>query len=187
VSAAALALVPKRFSLLELVADVDNITALVFALDDAGEMTPEIEEELQKALLSAIVGTKAKVDRTASVIATFEAAEAAADAEVARLEKRAAAFKRNRERLELYVLSVLSASKLDKLEGDTATLARRKNPGKVEIRDERVLPAAFWRFPEPPPPPAPSVDKKAIAVALKRDPDAVPGAALVQDYRLVRS
>lgn len=186
-SASALALVPKRISLFELIADVDSITELVFALDDAGEMTPEIEEQLQTALVSAIAGTRAKVDRTASVIATFEAAEASASAEVARLSKRAAAFKRNRERLETFVLATLAASRLDKIDGETSTLSRRKNPAKVRIDCEQSIPFDFLRFPEQPPPPPAVPDKKLIAAALKANPDAVPGAVLVQEYRLVRS
>lgn len=188
-SAAALSLVPRRLSLslFELVADVDNITGLVFSLDDAGEMTPEIEEQLQHALIAAVSGTRAKVDRTAAVLERFESAQASALAESARLATRAASFARYRERLETYVLCTLEASKLDKLEGDTSTLARRKNPAKVQIDDENAVPADFWRYPEPPPAPPPVVDKKLVGAALKAKPDSVAGCRLVQGYRLVRS
>ncbi len=186
-SAPALSLIPKRMSLWEHVQDVDAIADLVFALDDAGSMTPEAEEQLQHALIRANAGTKAKVDRTASVLASFEAAEAFASAEAERLAKRAATFRRSRERLTDYVLATLDASKLDKLEGDTSTLARRKNPAKVIVDDETAIPIDFLRFPDEPPPPPPVPDKAAIAKALKLDPASVPGARLVQTFRLVRS
>ena len=185
-AAAVLALVPKRMSLWEHVADVDAIAETVFALDDENGLTPELQEQLQHALIAALAGTRQKVDRTASVLERFSTAEASAAAEAERLATRAKMFRRNRERLEAYVLATMDASKLEKLDGDTATLARRKNPGRVEILDESAVPTDYFRWPEEPPPPPPVIDKKAVAAAIKAGTE-IPGARMVQTFRLVRS
>jgi len=187
-SAAALTLVPRRMSLFEHVADVESIADLVDSLDRAGELTPEITDQLQAALIAAVAGTKSKVDRCASVLCAFETAEAAAEAEIGRLTKRAAKMKRQREYLERTCLAVLDASKLDAIDGNTSTIARHKLPPKVEITDENAIPVDFLRWPDPPPPPNSAPDKKLIAAALKRDPASVPGARLApRTYKLVRS
>lgn len=186
-SAAALKLVPKRMSLFEHVADVENIADIVDALDRRDELTPELADNLQRALITAIQGTKAKVDRCASVICSFEAAEASASAEADRLKERAARLRRQREHLELNVLAVLEASGIDKIDGETSTLARRKNPAKVQIDCEQSIPWEFMRLPKPQPEPQPAPDKAAIAAALKAKPDSVPGCRLESSYRLARS
>lgn len=187
-SARALQLVPAApsLSLYQLVADVDNIAALVDALDQDGELTPDLVEQLQRDLIAAIAGTKQKVDRTAGVLASFEMAEASANTEIARLEKRAARFKRMKASLDSYVLSILDASKLDKLDGETSTLARRKNPPSVVVDDEAAVPTDFLRWPEPRPDPPPAPDKALIKKALAGGAD-VAGCRLVATARLVRS
>jgi len=55
-----------------------------------------------------------------------------------------------------------------------------KKPPSVQITDENTLPPQFWRQP-PTPPKEP--DKTALAAALKGGQE-VPGARLVQGYRL---
>jgi hypothetical protein len=188
-AAPALTLVPPpRRSLFAHVAEVEDIADLVDQLDRAGELDPEVAEQLSAALCASIAGTKEKIDRVAGVLAAFEAAEAAAKAERDRLATRAAYFLRQRERLETYCLAVLTASKLDRIDGNTAGIARRKNPPKVVIEDVSVIPWDFMRLPDPLPDPEALPDKKLIAAALKADPESVPGARLQPDnYRLVRS
>jgi hypothetical protein len=178
---------PKR-SLFAHVAEVEDLADLVDQLGRKDELTPEVAEELSAALIVSIAGTKEKVDRCAGVLATFEAAEAAAIAERSRLDLRARHFALLAQRLQDYVLAVLSASNLDRIDGNTATLTRRKNPPKVVIEDESVIPWDFMRLPDPLPDPEALPDKKLIAAALKADPESVPGARLQPDnYRLVRS
>lgn len=185
-AAPVLTLVPKR-SLFAHVAEVEDLASLVDALDRANELTPEAAEELSAALCASIAGTKAKVDRTCAVLAAFDAAESAAKTERDRLDARVKYFARQTERLSDYVLAVLSASQLDKIDGMTATLARRKNPPKVLIDDDDAIPFEFLRFPPVPPEPPPVPDKAAIAKALKLDPASVSGARLETSYRLQRS
>jgi hypothetical protein len=183
---AALTVLPRRMTLFEHVADVDGILDLVDQLDGQGELTPELTAQLQEALILAVASTKAKVDRCAGVIATFESAEAHASAEADRLTKRAARMKRQREYLETTILAVLEASKIEKLDGDTACLARRRNPPKLIVDDEMLVPFELLRFPEEAPPPDPKPDAAAIKRALKAG-TAVPGVHLESSYRLERS
>ncbi|HEX4138387.1 MAG TPA: siphovirus Gp157 family protein [Bryobacteraceae bacterium] len=182
-----LALVPKR-SLFAHVREVEDIADLVDQLDRAGELDPDTAELLSATLCASVAGTKDKIDRSCAVVAAFEAGEAAAAAERERLDARAKRFARLRERLEAYLLAVLVASNLDRIDGNTSSIARRRNPPKIEILDESAIPWEFMRLPDPPPPPAAVPDKSAIKIALKADAACVPGARLMPDnYRLVRS
>ncbi|MBL0142623.1 MAG: siphovirus Gp157 family protein [Betaproteobacteria bacterium] len=58
-----------------------------------------------------------------------------------------------------------------------------KNPPAVNITDILSLPAEFMRVPEPPPPPQAEPDKKALSEALKAGLE-IPGAQLIQSYRV---
>lgn len=172
---------PKR-SLREHVNLVDYIACSVEALDNE-ELTEEVRRELTAQLLEAMAGTREKVDSTARVLAMFQGFQAAAKAERERLQKREAYFGRQIDRIETYVIAILETSKLDRIEGDTNTLALRKNPPAVIIDDAAAIPAEYMRTP---PPPAAVPDKVAIkrALAAKK---AVAGARLDQGVQLVRS
>jgi hypothetical protein len=182
---ASLSLVPKR-SLFAHVAEVESIADLVDRLDRTNELTPEAAEQLSAALIEAIAGTKQKTDRTCAVLAAFEAAGTAAKAERDRLDVRVKYFERQAERLEAYCLAVLSASNLDRIDGMTASISRRKNPGKVIVDSPAAVPWDFMRLPEPKPEPVAEPDKKLIAQALKNGVP-VSGCRFIQDFRLVRS
>jgi hypothetical protein len=174
---------PRRRSLREHVNLVDYIACTIEALDDE-ELTDEVRDELSQQLLEAMAGTREKVDSTSRVLAMFESLQAGAKAERERLQKREAYFARQIDRLELHVLAILTASRLDKIEGETSTLARRKNPPYVVIVDEDQIPAEFLRTP---PPPAAVPDKTAIKKAIAAGVH-VSGARLNNDsFRLVRS
>jgi hypothetical protein len=181
----ALAIVPRR-SLRDRLQGIDLIIETVEALDNDGELTPELRDELSAQLIGELAGTRAKVDATASALAMFESLELSAAREVKRLEARKSFYARQRERLETYILATLEASQLNQLQGDTNTLARRANPPRVEVDDVHALPREFQRYAAPPPPPPPTADKAALAKALRAKRD-VPGARLVPSFRLVRS
>jgi len=179
----ALSLVPRRMSLFELVRDVEGIADLLDALDDSGELTPEIESQLQADLIAAVAGTKEKIDRTTSVLASFEAAEAAAKTEAERLVNRAKRFARQRDYLERTVIAVLTSSNQKRIDGSTSSVAIRVNPPSVLIDDAAAIPAAYLRLPKPP---EPAPDKTAIKAALQAGA-IVPGCRIAQSVRLVRS
>jgi hypothetical protein len=175
-----LTLVPKR-SLRDHLEGVDLIIEAIEQLD-AENLSEERKLELSTDLISALAGTRQKVDNVNSVLSMFEGLEASAAAEIERLKKRAATFARQRTRLTDYVLATMEASHLPKLEGNTSTLALRKNPPSVRVDDEAAIPRTYFKFPVPPP----VVDKAAIARDLKALRE-VPGARLVTSNRLVRS
>ena len=179
---AALSLVPKPSSLMARLSEVDLIASTLEALDDAG-ITDGERDALSVLLIDAIQGTREKVDRTAAVLAEFEAAADAAKREMDRLCKRRESFARQHDRLCDYVLATLSASALKELCGNTATLKLRLNPVAVTIDDPEAVPAEFKRQPVPPPPPPAVPDKAAIKVALQSGVD-VAGARLTRGSRL---
>jgi hypothetical protein len=160
---------------------VDLILEAIEQLD-AENLTEERKLELSTDLISALAGTREKVDNVNTVISMWEGLEASAAVEIERLKKRAAGFARRRQRLTDYVLATMEASHLPKLDGETSTLALRRNPPSVCIDDMAQIPGEYLRYPVP----ALTVDKPAIARDLKAHHD-VPGARLVQSVRLVRT
>ena len=134
-------------------------------------------------LIGAIAGTKRKVDATANVFAMFETLEAGAKAEKERLAKREAFYARQIARLTEYVTITMRTSSLDRLDGETSTLALRRNPPSVVIEPGARLDDEWLVYPDAPPPRA---DKAAIGRALKAGFQ-IAGATLAQTTRLVRS
>lgn len=179
----ALAVVPIRPPTLgDRVDRVEFIADLIERLDDEA-LTDEVRDALSAGLIAELAGTRAKVDATSAALACFESLAAASTREIERLEKRVARYDRQRDRLERYVLAVLETSQLDRIEGETSTLARRLNPPAVVIEDGADIPHEYMSYPEAP---APHPDKAAIAKALKAK-RRVPGCSLQQRARLVRS
>lgn len=165
-----------RFVELELIADT------LEALENS-DLPSEVRTDLEDQLVASLAGTREKVDRTSAVLASFEAGELAADREIKRLQERKARMVKQRERLEGYVLFVLSVANIKKFEGHTSTLAVRVNPPKVVVDTEEWLEIDMLRFP---PTPEPEPDKKLIGDLLKAGKE-VPGCRLVRTTKLVRS
>jgi hypothetical protein len=172
---------PRKKTLAEHLAGVDLIIEALDQLDEE-DLTEDRKMALSAELIDALAGTREKVDNCHRAFATFEGLVAAAEKEVARLATRMATYERKRERLTDYVLATMQASGLEKLEGNTVTLAARKNPPKVDILDETLIPNTLKRF-KPAPPPEPN--KELIKSELKANRE-VPGARLVQTTRLER-
>jgi len=176
-----LAVVPKR-TLRDRISTVEFIADTIESLDDS-EMTEAMREELSASLVTELAGTRAKVDSTCSVLAMWDGLEASALKEVERLKARAEKFSRMRADLERHVQCVMSASKIEKLEGDTSTLSIRKNPPAVEIDPGTELLSEYLFYPEVP---APRPDKAKLKKALQAKRP-ISGVRLVQSTRLVRS
>jgi len=161
--------------------EVAVILATLEALEGNG--SPEVQAALEQDLRTAISGTREKIDRTACALSSFEAAEDHVVKEIARLAARQARLARQRERLESYVIGVLVAAGVKKLDGFTGTLAVRANPVSIVIEDTALLPAECLRLPKLP---DPAPDKGAIKAELGRG-EFVPGCRLAQTVRLVLS
>lgn len=85
------------------------------------------------------------------------------------------------EKQRYIVDAMLRADATRIIDNRTGTeIALKKNPPKVVVDDETVIPEAFWRQPEPPPP---ALDKKALAAALK-EYGSVPGCHAEQGWTL---
>lgn len=173
---------PARISLRAHIEGVDAIASTIEQLDDT-DLTPTVRDELSELLIAALAGTKRKVDDTSRVLAMFAHLEAAAAGERDRLDKRAKYYARQADRLATYVLATLDASNLDRLDGETSTLRRQRNPPHLVIAPGAAIPHEWLVYPDAPPP---HPDKTAIAKALKAR-RAVPGCTLESTYRLVRS
>jgi hypothetical protein len=173
---------PVKRSLRSRVNAVDFIAATIEALDPE-EVTDEVRAELSAQLIEELAGTREKVDATGRVFAMYETLIAGAKSEKERLAKREARFERLRQRLEDYVLALLTASKLDAIEGETSTLTKRNNPPRLDVTAPELVPAKYLRTP---PAPGPVPDKDAIKKAIKGGAE-VPGCQMVQGARLVRS
>lgn len=166
---------------------IAEILEEIDAISQDEELSAEEREAASALLVAALIpelaGTKKKVDTTNAVIGMYEHLVAAGKGERDRLVKRIRRFERCIERLESYVLATLTASKLDRLEGETSTLRRQLNPHSVAFVDgmdyERDLDDEFLRWTCEP-------NKTAIKTAIKAKRD-VPGASLVRLPRLVRS
>lgn len=114
------------------------------------------------------------------VARTMEADIPAIDAEIKRLQGLKKARQDKADALRKYVLDNMLACDIQSIDAPLFSIKVAKNPPKVDIFDERQLPAHYLTDP---PPPAPVPDKKLIAQALKDKAD-VPGARLVQGFRL---
>jgi hypothetical protein len=115
-----------------------------------------------------------KSKNTAFVVRNLEAAADQIDAAVEEMGRRAAALRKNADRVREYIMSNMIFAGVKKLETPYFVITVRDNPPKVVVTDEQTIPPQF--FVAPPPPPA-KLDKKAIAAALKGG-EQVPGAHL---------
>ena len=124
----------------------------------------------------------AKAQNVEYVARSIEADIPAIDAEIERPQARKAGKLKAAQGLRDYLLVCMRAADVQKIETPMLTFGQRKNPPSVLLEDEKLLPAKYWRTPEPKPPVA-APDKAAIKTALQAGQD-VPGAKLVQGVKL---
>ena len=90
---------------------------------------------------------------------------------IADLKTRNHRFEAQHERIRTAIGMAMEAVNLRKLELPTATISLKAVPPKVEITDESIIPAVFFKTQEP------KLDKLELMKALKDKKD-VPGAIL---------
>ena len=145
--------------------------------DDEPALKAELEEQIARVVAAEIV----KVDGVSRMLAHFENQAALAAQEIKRLQDRKRAFERSYERLESCAKLAMEVARKTKLEGTTSTLALRKSPTSVFLRNFDQVPAEYFtvkidRW----------VDKDKVKRALKAGIE-VPDAELVDDrFHLVR-
>ncbi len=103
----------------------------------------------------------------------------ALDSEIERLAALRERVAKKETDLLNYAQLCLQVAGITKITAGTFTLALQKNPSSVEILDERQIPEAYMRTPEPKPV-VPAPDKKAILAALKAGED-IPGVKLAAE------
>lgn len=158
---------------------VEDVLQLAAACAQAE--TPEELALITPLLQQAIIGTAAKVDRCAKALAILAASEAAARAELDRLTRRAKLFSDSQASLKGYLLQCMERANEAKFEGITSTIRRQKNPPRVSVHEPGLVPSEFWKQQAAPPP---SLDRIAIADALTRDPESVPGCRMEHGFHL---
>jgi hypothetical protein len=178
---AALSLFHDPSSLYERVGEVEQLAAMLESLDPSEDLGDAARAQITRDLLEAISGTRDKLDRTAAVLKQYASAAKAASEEAARQSAREKFFERQIERLEGYVLSILTSRELKQLDGNTVTFKSQLNPAKLVIDDAGAL-TERWLYQAPRPAPVPNnAEIKAALVAG----ETVRGARLAQSRRLV--
>jgi hypothetical protein len=122
-------------------------------------------------------------DKLRAVIAYALGLSADAEAQAAaakRMAERAKATDARSKALMDYALNAMQYTGTQEVSTEQWAAKIAKKPAAVQITDEAAIPSNFWRIPDPP---LPTPDKSAIATALKCGQE-VPGATLVQGYRL---
>ncbi len=152
-------------SLLELADEAKEIHRILE--DGMGEITPELDErmtELADALIKKVDGYGRYLQHLDAQVDECKAIKAQVDKRIKLLE---AAKVRLKERAAFII------GEGNTLDGTVYTLRVQEGKRRVEVTDPRLIPAAFFRIPEP------EISKKAIAAVLQEN-EPVPGARLVR-------
>lgn len=150
------------------------VEALTNTQDDAQTIRDTIEAE------SGALEEKAQ--RVAYAPKILEAEADAIEAAATEMMARAEAKRKRAEHVREYLKTCMEVAGVTLIECPQFAIRVKKNPPKVDVWDEKQIPAKFWRMPEPKPP-VKVVDKAAIKEAIKRGEE-VPGAQLDSGTRL---
>ncbi|NYT67933.1 siphovirus Gp157 family protein [Pusillimonas noertemannii] len=152
--------------------------ALAMFLADGDFDLDTISDTIEASGLPDAISEKAQ--GCEMVARTMEADIPTIDAEIKRLQDLKKARQARADALRKYVLDNMLACNIERIDAPLFSIKVAKNPPKVEIFDERQLPADYLTDP---PPPAPVPDKRLMLQALK-DGAEIPGAKLTQGFRL---
>ena len=139
------------------------------------------EDQLLQAIEDVNSELQTKVQTVAMFIQNLEATADAIKAAEKRMADRRKAIENRALTIRAYVLRCMQGAAITKVECPEFKLAVQKNPPRVVIDDEALIPIAYLRQPEPPPP---KPDKKAI-LADMNEGVIIAGAHKEQDERLV--
>lgn len=145
------------------------VERLMEANDDAQSIADTIEAE------SWPIEQKAR--SMGYAIKNLEATAAAIRQAEAEMAARRKAIENRVDRLREYTKTCMEIAGIQKIDCPHFALTVKTNPEAVEVYEEALIPAEFYRTPPP------VLDKAALRVALKSG-EALPGAALVKSTRL---
>jgi hypothetical protein len=160
-----------------------QIAAEYRAQADALEQLDLDEQTLKDTLESFDGDITTKAQNYAFVIKNMEAHAEQVKQAAAGMTGRAKKVLERVEHIKAHLLGALVFARVKKVESPYFTLTVRDNNPAVIVFDEKQIPLAYMRIPEPPPPPALAPDKAMIAAALKAGID-VPGCRLERGQRI---
>ena len=107
-------------------------------------MTPELEAQLAETREAL----PAKIDGYNHILARLAGMEAAADAEIKRLQALKKTAQNAQKSLKGHLLNAMQTFGIEKIEGSTCKVFRKANPASVTITDEAALLQPFneWLF-----------------------------------------
>jgi len=144
----------------------------------------DLPGEVVTDTLDAMAGElEAKAQNVVMFAKDLQATAAAIKEAEAAMAKRRQAIEGRAKHLLEYVQGCMETAQVQRIECPHFRLAIQAKPPSVDVYEPGLLPAQYLRTPEPP---APSIDKKAIADAIKAGQD-VPGARLLAGTRLAIS
>lgn len=133
---------------------------------------PELEQDdvLRQDMIEGSTNALELLDRLIEAEADAVVSETSCAALIERLQKRRERFVNRRITIRKYMMQIMEAANLKKVERPAATVSIASGRPKVVIVDESQIPDAYWRIKREP-------DKEAIGTTLKALRD-VPGATL---------
>jgi len=153
--------------------------SLMALLDERNQVVEQIEtaenpaemiESLDKAIQVKAAGIGIYCEKLDGMVAAL-------DDTIKKLQARKKAFQNRKESLKAYTLEAMKQHGIEKIECPECTISIQKNPYKVEVEDERLIPREFWIIP---PPPQPRIDKEKIKEAYLKDGEIVQGTKVIQ-------
>jgi hypothetical protein len=145
-------------------------------LEENGGLNDDQRKELATYLQTNNSEIVAKRDRVGEFLERLDAeAKAIREAEK-RLAARRAGYEKVAECVRSSIFQMMQDAGIVRVEGKLFSFAIRKNPPRVEINDESLIPAEFVSY-------EPRIDKRAIKDRIEEG-KTIPGAELVQSTRL---
>jgi len=141
----------------------------------------ELDDQTLSDTLESISGdVELKATNIGFVIKNLEGLVSSMRAAEADMAARRKAAEARIERVKHYLLDGLMLAGIKKVTGPAFSVTVRDNPPSVVIDEQGLIPAEYWRQPEPPPP---AVDKLKLKEVLKSGVE-IPGAHLSTTKRI---
>ena len=141
------------------------------------ESDPDMLAAKKQALDEINESLEIKADNIARFIRNLDADITALKAEEERLAEKRKTLQNKQAWLKEYLFNTLKALNLQSVKAGIFTVAIRKNPPSVAVKDQTLIPQEFFI------PVEPKLDLRAIAEKLKAG-ERVPGAELTQGESL---
>lgn len=138
------------------------------------------EQTIQDTLEGNSTELQAKIEDYGYVIRNMEAFSEAIKAEEKRIADRRKAQEVKIDRIKEWLLVNMRACEISKIECSAFTISVKQNPAKVIVDNELDVDQEYKVFSPPPPP---TINKKAVADAIKAGKDVI-GCHLEYGYRV---